>query len=285
MSSLFINDWDSGSYLFLITSVSAFACSFPLFLDFHDIGTIKNENPRAAILEAMNSKQCQFSLVANVAVGIPVAIDYVMEFFYGMLSKSNQTNQARLPRIILIYSLVGPNLLILLVSIPLRFVELTICIFLTRLIFLFYGVLGHLWIVGGDMFRSYWCIISQLALSLGILTVTYDTISADQVTYLFWLATSFYAVSIISAAVIGIKFLLQMRKIGFRCIGILGVYFYISGLIHRGQYDKDFFVPYTYVAAAFTLMLTVLQSFLTRYEKLLIKDVSALYYYIFLHSY
>ena len=56
--------------------------------------------------------------------------------------------------------------------------------------------------------------------------------------------------------------------------GTLGGYFYISGIIYRGHYNTEFFVPYTYVEAVFTLFFTALQSFLTHYEALLIKDVS-----------
>ena len=282
--------WDSGCYLFLIAAINTLACFFPLFLDFGTIGEIKDNISRSAILNAMNSKEYQFALIANISVGIPVAIDYLIELFHGVMSKSNQTNRARLPRIFLIFSLVGPNIFILLVSIPLAYVELTACIFSIRMTFLFYGVLGHLWIVGGEIFRSHWFMTFYIGLSTGILIVTYDTINAKEVSFLFWLAVALYSLSGVSSAVFGLKYLKYIKKIGIRNMDvtqlsslvylimfyIFGAYFYISAIIYRGNYGENYLVSFTYAEAAFTLMLTALQSYLTHYEKLMIKDVSTL---------
>ena len=282
--------WDSGSYLLIISAFNTIACFLPLVFNFGDIGRIKDNDSRSDILDTMNSKEYQFALIANIAVGIPVTIDYLIELFYGIMSKSNQSNRAHLPRIVLIISLVAPNFFILLVSIPLAYPELSVCFFMTRMTLLFYGVLGHLWIVGGEIFRSPWFLIFYLGLSTGILLTTYDTINAKQVTFLYWLALSFYSLSNISTTVFCLKYLRYIKKIGIRKMDVtqfssliyliiffvFGTYFYISGIIYRGDYGENSLIAYTYAEAAFTIMLTALQSYLTHYEKLMTKDVSIL---------
>ena len=275
-----------------IMVLSVLAGFLPLITDFGKIGTIENEESRLAISDAMNSKQWQFSIVASVALAVPVVIDLTMQCIYDRMSQINNQNQALFPRLVLIFSLFVPNILILTVGIPLQYKELVIAIFLTRIIFLFYGVLGHLWIMGETAFRSKWFVAAFASLSIGLIFGVYDTINYEQVTYLFWIAIAFYGIAISIFLYFAVKFFIFVKKIGLRNLDtpqisclmylillcILGSYFYISVNIKKGNYDNDFFTAYTYVEAGFTLLFTAVHSFLTQREKLLIKDVSSYFH-------
>ena len=287
------NFWSSGVHLVLITVLCTFISFLSLMVRSSDSGIITNESIRSSILYALNSKQWQFALVANIGVGIPVTIDFIVELVHSITTKSNKDGRASVPRLFLIFSLVGPNLLLLLVGIPLQYAELVICFFATRLILLLYGVLGHLWIIGGDLFRSNWFLMGHIGLCVGTVFVTYDTMVSNEVTSLFWLGISFDSVAAIIISVYCLKFLMMIRKVGINnldtsqlscllyiiLLSSLGGYCYVSGIIYRGEYNVEFFVQYTYIEAVFTLFLTASQSILIRYDEISTKDVSNSYRY------
>ena len=95
----------------------------------------------------------------------------------------------------------------------------------------------------------------------------YHAINANEVTFLYWLAVGCYALSIIATTIFGVKYLLYIRKLGIRnmdvtqlssliyliMFSILGVYFNIFGIMHRGNFNQDFYVPFTCVEAAVSL--------------------------------
>ena len=286
MRSVAVQFWEDGWYLFVITVLSVFASFLPLIVNVGDIGTIKNEISRTAILDAMESKEWQFALVANIAVAFPVVLDFILDTAHNILIGSNNKVKLQLPRILLIFSLLGPNLLILFVSIPFQYVEFTVCIFTTRISFLVYGVLGHLWTEGGYIFRSNWFIAAHSFFAVGIITVTYDTINANPGTFLFWFSISIYAFAIIIVFFFVIKFSLVIRNQGFWSLDssklscflylslfcAIGVYFYISGIVYEGKYSTNFCVTYTCVEGFCTLLLSALQSRLTRHE-VIMKEV------------
>ena len=271
--------------------LSIFASFLPLFINYGEIGTMKNDELHDAILVAMESSEWQIAIVANIAVAIPVVIDFVLDIMHNKFIGNTEKEKAQLPRIFLIFSLLIPNMLLLAISFPCQYVELTVCIFTTRIILLFYGLLGHLWTVGGSMFISNWLIVAHAALALGVIAITYDTINATPVSYLFWLGISMYGLAIIIILYFVINFFSMAHKRGLQNLNsselscfmylslfcAIGLYFYISTIIDRGDYNTKFCTTYTCVEGFCTLLLSALQGRLTRHE-IVMKEV--IIYYI-----
>ena len=179
----------------------------------------------------------------------------------------------------LIYSLTVPNLLQLTVVVPLQYVELGICLFITRFIVMAYGVLGHLWAEGG--FRSKWFIFSAILISFGNTVACWDTIHEKEFwSPLFWIGSGLVVFGVIILAMLSWFWLSVLRKSGFTnvvssqisCTAYLLLFsmmlgsFVVLATIYRGTYGVMFLTLVTYFEAAFTLSLTMLQSRLSRHE-------------------
>ena len=264
----------------IVNFVSVIFIFMPLYVHFGSIGVLEENRERQYLLDAMNSKEWQFSLVGSIGVSVPIVIDYILDVLQPLIRGTIHTSKAQIPRLLLIISLVVPNLLQLLVSIPLQYVELTCCFFMVRNIILVNGVLGHLWIEGGSVFQLRWFIVGQIFLAQGVTMCCWDAINKTQAMELFWVGVGFGAIGMLIFTKFSLKWLEILRKSNIKKLSIsqisctiyltvfalFGIALLLLALIFRGAYGMLFSCLYSYSEAAFTVALTVLQNRLTRHE-------------------
>lgn len=272
--------WRTGGHIFLVTFVSNFLCFLPIARNFYGIGCIEDANAIDKLLHVMDSTTWQFALVANIAVGVPVMLDFVLDIVHEKMSGSKSTGTGMVPLIVLIYSLIVPNILTLVVAIPNRNIELVFCFMFHRLLCLYYGVFGHLWNYGEDSFKTAGFLFAHICFSMGLLCFAYDSISPKEVTYLYWMAVAFVSIAIVRMIIFTVQFVIHTRKIGFkklslsqiscliylRIFALLGLGSFCLSLLYRGNYDVKFMSSFTYMEAGFTVLLTAARGRLVRAE-------------------
>lgn len=272
--------WRSGIYIFLVALVSNALVFLPLFPYLDGIGRIQDVEVTKESQTFMNSTAWHFSLVSNIALSLPISLDFVLDIMHIKISKLSTPKYAEMPLMVLIYSLIFPNLLILVVAIPARHNELVFCLMFHRALCLYYGIMGYLWGYGGDVFRKPLFMTGHLCFSVSFILFAYDTISNKQVTSLYWLAVAFLCLAIILMIHFLIKFFILLRKIGFQNIKpsqiscviyliisiLLGVACLCAFVVFGGHYDVAFMTIFTYMEAGFTLLLAMLRGRLIRAE-------------------
>ena len=267
----------------IITMIMIF---LPLLVHITGIGVLENELEKSYLLSAANSKEWQYALVGSVAVSIPFAIDFLLDIMSSNIFNSSQHIESLLPKFSLIFSLMVPNL-VLVVAIPLQYVELNECLFTSCGAPLFYGMMGNMWILGGNTFKSIWFLFAEGLLLIGVVMIAWDAISTNQVSQLFWTGLALFFVSgLIFIVFINIWFL-SLRRIPFRQLSVeqlscsiyailfsvIGVFIFITLIVMRGHYDIVFNCVYTYMEAAVTIVMITLQGHVARHE-VRMKEVS-----------
>ena len=269
----------TGSYFLSITLISLLLSFLPLITPFGTVGILDDGKSREAVLNSMKSPVWRYSLVASILVSVPMAIDFVIDVIHRIRTTPEKLFHL-VPQMILIYSLMIPNMLILVVSIPMGYVELTtICLFMSKLIVLLYGIMGNVWFVD-DIFQSKIFIFANLLFVIAVVMVCYDTMNTKEAGLLFWLG---FFIGIVGASVlmkISYDWYCILRNAGFSKMTITQlsatvylVNFFIvaisivtTGIIFRGNYNTEFYTMNTYFEAAFTVSLSVYQSRVSRYE-------------------
>lgn len=270
--------WVSGHYLLMVTVLSVFLGFLPLVVNFGDIGVLKNSQQRTYILNSMNSTQWQFALVANVALAAPIMFDHILEEMQRQIFGTRARSEALVPHLVLTISLLLPNILLLCVCIPLEYPELVMCFHNARIGLITYGTLGHIWISGGDRFKTSNFFLGHVVLAIALIIASYDSINESQVSPMFWIGNCMGSLGVILITPSVLKLFKTVRTIGIRnldnellsclvdiiLIGLIGGISIITGMLYRGHYDSFYFIFYTYIEGGFTLIITVLQGRLTR---------------------
>eukprot|EP01041_Mallomonas_annulata_P016466 gene16466-34354_t len=148
-----------------IISVFGILLSFlPILLKWE----LSNQNK---VLMSTLSLDFKFSLVAAIALSIPMSADFLLD----VISSQRGKRPGHLSRIInylplgvLLFSLIVPDSIIFFIAIPLELPELTICIFQTRNIMCGYAVQSHLCNAGSDIFRTPAFALASLSLTLSM---------------------------------------------------------------------------------------------------------------------
>eukprot|EP01041_Mallomonas_annulata_P002126 gene2126-4152_t len=134
-----------------IVSICALVLSFlPIMLQWELLDEEK-------VLKSTLSLDFKFSLVAAIALSIPMSADFLLDIISSKMGK-RPGNLSRfinyLPLGVLIFSLIVPDAIIFFIAIPLELPGLIICIFQARNIMCVYASQSHLCDVGSAIFRT-----------------------------------------------------------------------------------------------------------------------------------
>jgi hypothetical protein len=283
-----LNLWESGHYLLLINVISVFLCFLPLILPFGDIGNMRSPSSIQPVLDAMHSSDWKSAIVGCVGVSVPMIVEFILDAIISVREGSLNKMNAPVPRLVLICSLLIPNMLNLLVSIPMKWVELTTCLFMIRNNMMICAVFGHLWIEGGPAFQSIWFVMTDVIASTGLVLCCWAFISTSVNYILFWLAEILCNIAIAMALVIAWRHLRIIWKYGFQQMSIdqLSCVLYLTALCVYGMvvvvisilfvddHGPLFLCLYTYTEAAFTVAVFVIKVRLTTYA-LALKEVNS----------
>eukprot|EP01041_Mallomonas_annulata_P003862 gene3862-7708_t len=284
----------SSSTILLCSAIlSVTLCFIPVFIHIPEIGHIhpvKDER----ILTSMESEGYRDAIISNIAVAVPVAADFIIDIVTTILTSRGstlRTTSSYLPRAILVASLFVPTLTLLCVAFPMRNTRLMCCIFLGRIVTVFYAVLGHLWEQGGTYFRSVWFLFGSLLIYCAFVLGCWDCISSSaEVTLKMDLAIALMCTAVAIITAISIPWLYNMKSLGIMkmstsqisctanllLLACIGSYFLITTAISSRSldyFDAPFLTAYMYVEAGFTVTLTLLQSRLTRDTLKTLEDV------------
>ena len=112
-----------------------------------------------------NVKQSLSSiLVTSIAITVPMFFEILVRIYFTM----ERISESRIPYIILVLALFLPDLLILMVAIPLKSISILRCLFNLRLILSLYVILGHFWNSKLPIFKCKWIFLSALFLDVAL---------------------------------------------------------------------------------------------------------------------
>eukprot|EP01041_Mallomonas_annulata_P001193 gene1193-2321_t len=241
-----------GSYeiltLPLIAIIGAFLCIIPLIMEY-EFNNGDYEISSAPVYFSMTSISFQFSLVASIAISIPMAID-------GLLSMINSDNEALsrgwISRALLVLTLFFPDLIILVIAIPSKDPGLMAIIFQVRAILCMYAIMSQLWEFGGFVLRCKLFFTNLLGLFIFVICgyrwfkhITgkplNDMTSSEYICNVFLISTS----------------------IAFIILTIMSI---ITGGTVDYNTSGTYLTSYTYVVVAFKVSISILQSRLINKE-------------------
>lgn len=269
--------WCSSGYMLIISALSLLIGFLPIMKNFGGIGSLEDEEQRANQLVGLHSSELRMVQVASIGLSVPVALDFFLDILHRLVH-SNFNDVAIVPRFALVCSLVVPNILLLVFET--ESIETADVIFATRMICIWYGTLGHLWIMGGDFFKTKVFMSTYFFYSAGIVIMIYDIISKKQGGYLFWIAVTTCCISVAVLFFIFIQYFLLIKKAGFQnmtipqvsCVMYMIILSALLGVVgittvnFVGNYGAQYNLIYTYAESGCTLLLTALQSRLLRME-------------------
>eukprot|EP01036_Dinobryon_divergens_P057243 gene57243-76437_t len=131
-------------------SITVFLCFVPVICNLELNGGPSDPS--------MNSLNFKFSLVASIAISVPMVLDFLLSLassYRDQIFMRGWTSKA-----VLLIALLIPDLVIFFVVIPSGNQALLVCLFAARLILCTYAVLSHLWDFGASVFKSHltlWC--------------------------------------------------------------------------------------------------------------------------------
>eukprot|EP01041_Mallomonas_annulata_P010729 gene10729-22415_t len=197
--------------------------TFGVLLTFLPIMLEWELSDRQKVLISTLSLDFKFSLVAAIALSIPISADFLLD----VISSKRGKRPGHLSRIInylplavLIFSLIVPDAIIFFIAIPFEFPQLIICIFQARYIACAYAVQSHLCDAGSDIFRTPAFILVSIAYSVSTFFLN------------------------ISAFITGID-------------SLLCFYIHVSIFNTQGFQSGLYFALTTYLESIFTLIITI----------------------------
>lgn len=136
----------------LVALLNIVLCWYPYFTNM----TISPYYQGESIYVSANLSSAYGALLVTVAISVPFVIDLLVDFiFFSAFENSNLELHAS--RVILIFSLCVPDLLILLVGVPVGDMRLTGCLYFSRHILLVWSILRHL--IGASPFFHTWTVV------------------------------------------------------------------------------------------------------------------------------
>eukprot|EP01041_Mallomonas_annulata_P008733 gene8733-18049_t len=143
-----------------MSTASFTLCYFPFLIDFGPYSQLRylNQFKKDVILSSSQTLRYRDAVLVNAALSVPVAIEFLLDFS-SKLHKLNGNGFS--PRAVLIASIMVPSFSLILLLEGNQVIELGICIFVSRLALLFYGILGHIW-EQVPAIRSKWYILAVL---------------------------------------------------------------------------------------------------------------------------
>lgn len=184
------------------------------------LGTMSSHQNIAMEFSRVNLDSFQLLLVLSSGVAIPLVLDFVFDLSHGLMMKSQRRIEVVFPKFVLVSSLLVPNLLILFVSLPRQKTEQFFYFHLSKLLFLFYGVYGHLWITGGTFFQSISILTSYSCMCAGVVVCTWDMNSYHQFTFLYWIAFVLFVLGFLLFFIQSYIWMILLRSNGFQNISL-----------------------------------------------------------------
>ena len=237
----------------------------------------------SAIFASIASSEFSTSLIASVAVSVPVTVDFILDIF----SDLDFIHGGRVQRGVLLLSLLVPDSLILGLVIPNADAGMLVCIFHLRNALITYAVLKQLWEYGPHVFNFKAMIFIMSFFMAGHVLTCFSAFTSVYDRHLFYafIACLFIAFSVFGVLVM--KWLRQMFRIRIRRLYdlsssdlninvflvpscCLGLSYTILCIIYGGSISSQtparFLSIFTYTEAAFTVAVFVLQGRLNRFQ-------------------
>jgi hypothetical protein len=132
----------------ILLQVLIFICVILSFSTlFVNVGSIQHLQ-QANLQESLTFIHFQFSVVANIAFSVPIVIDFILSVFYKDKTLMNDIRKIRISQILILISIIFPNLAILIFTNPNTNIELLNCISTSRIVLLIFSFLYYFWITG-----------------------------------------------------------------------------------------------------------------------------------------
>eukprot|EP01041_Mallomonas_annulata_P011190 gene11190-23377_t len=268
-------------------------CFFSMIFYVPDVGYMHPDKVNQ-IIQSMKSRQFEDAVLANIAVSVPVAAEFLLDIATSILTTkglSATTMRSYLPRVTLVSSLVIPGLLMRFVAFPTNNANLSICIFITRLAAIMYAVLGHLWEEGGTYFRSIWFILGAMLVNVALLLACWDCLcSSNKATVLMDISNGLFGASMGVLSIVMLPWLKNMKNLGINnmsssqisctayvlLVGVFSGYVFITTIMAKESMDylnAQYLSAYMYVEAGFTIILSLLYTRLAHHEVLMKENI------------
>eukprot|EP01041_Mallomonas_annulata_P012394 gene12394-26077_t len=261
--------------------IGTFLCLIPLFFGWtFDNGSYGVGN--APIYHSMKSTQFSYALVASCAISIPMLMDFILNMI--ILSDNRLFTRGSTVRAVLLLALFLPDLFILFISIPLQSPEVLVCMFQVRGVLCMYAIIGHLWEFGAPIFRCNFLLWTALFCMVSYIILCFSAFSKTQGFLLYYIYLGMNFLGFAMFARLGYQWwkhlvqnpLSEMTSSEYSCnvfiisTSIALIIFTIMSLVTGGTINKDtsilYLTLYTYVVAAFTISISLLQGRLITQE-------------------
>lgn len=279
-STLYRYLWNSGTNLIIVTFFASLLSFFPLFAHFRDDGRTDHNSFNLEKLSGFKSKGWENSLMITVSLSAPFVISVIMEVVYNLLTRHfEDLQQEFVPRVFVLFSLFVPNILDLLISVPFEYAELSSCLFASRLEFFACGVLGHMWVVGGEKFRTTRYFTAYCLMAAGFVLCSWDNAVKDDSCVLFWAG---WGILIVSGGILLVcirNYLNDMKDLEFRkwttsqmsctahlsCASLLVFFIFVSGIVYIGRDNYSYIIIYSSIQTSCAILLMCFQCQVTKH--------------------
>eukprot|EP01041_Mallomonas_annulata_P002326 gene2326-4526_t len=272
--------------LTFFATISSILCALPLFLQWTFDDEWNYEEQDAPIYSSMVSLEFTYSLIASASISIPMIMDFILTMIYS--SNDVLFTRVSTARFILLLAIFIPDICILFIAIPLQNPGILACLFGIRGVVMTYAVFGHLWEFGEPIFRCNFFVCAILLPIMSYVIRCYSVFLPQNVLlYYLHIGTNFLGLCMVAKLgfqwlkIIRCKPLSEMTVSQYSCnvfiiltttaVTILTLMTLITG----GTIDKNtsvmYLTVYTYVEAAYTVMIAVLQSRIVTQEILQIE--------------
>jgi hypothetical protein len=236
--------------------------------------------------------------VANVAVSTPMGLDSMIDILSFAWSTKNSIFKGNIrlplpdPKLLLILSLMLPNIFILLLSVPTNNVDLINSFFGARVILILYGFSIQIWIYGESHLKSIWFVIGYFLMTGCIALMTLDSYSVFKAPQgMFFIEVSFFSLGATILSIIFIRWILSLKSIGYDNIsqsqkdnlsyviifGIFGISLLLVTAIYisvMGYFDANFYITISYLEGMVSVSLIIFENRAAKSDFLSMKDVS-----------
>jgi len=278
----FRNSTDLLNPLTIVTIISSLVAFFPYFFDWH-FNYYPFDKIDAPINDAITSFEFRFSLGCTMSVSIPLLLDIFVEF-YSAATGSVMSNQSISARLIMLSSLLIPDVFIFFLAIPNHDLKLIVLLYCLRNIASVFAIFRHLREYGSEVFKTYGAFIVVILLFCAHIYfefLSFNNYYAGQ----FYLGFQVYTfLCLFAFGILNVKWMLLLWKSKFKnltihqysvCgyiisislfgLGIIVIMFGFDSQIH-GRTTAPVLVGYNYLVAVFAVALSMFQSHITRIE-------------------
>ena len=265
----------------MISLVGFIACFVPLIIPVDFVGrTDGDPSFWSKALELLHSNEVEDSLKACIAVSLPISLNYMLDVISLILRKGNTGHRfgsfgilREMPHFSLIAALTVPIIAMLSSAIPEEKPELFLCLQLSRLLLLYYGVLGQLWLCDTKIFQPKVFLLGYILIAIALVCYCWHMMFGSINTSL---RISYFVFVLIGGSFCSIEFLrfiLRLWVMGFNRLSInqmnCSVYVILFSIMSPAMfvlsilhpiYDPESCTFAMYMLGTFTLCLTVMQS-------------------------